>query len=214
MNTAMKIRPRAFKAGPLVTLDMRLDRGFMSGVLVQDRSLAANHGTAAGGSNLPIPQYPGFLFDQSDNQSIGASDVLTGNVYPYTFAAWVKYSGADAERCILSLGEAASVHHCTLKTYTNEYGCTGRDKDAGMPDTGSCLTSGGAIEADVWKCLTVVCPADGPDGVSVDWSVYLNGVEDSNVQTVALLILLCIVIIGRLAMELIVHQMAILGTVL
>ncbi len=166
---------RRFPTGPDTVLDMPLDSGFMSGVSVQDKSQANNHGVAIGDAALPIPQYPGFLFTASDNQSIGASVDLSGGTYPFTMAVFVK-SVDQIERAVFALGDPSTDTHQTLKSHPTEtYGSSG--KFEASVDTS--LASRYSNILDQWTCLVATYAGVGGSGAG-NWLVYINGIEDSN----------------------------------
>lgn len=85
MNTAMKIRPRGFVGGPLVVIDVPLDRP-MTATLVQDRSLNANHGTLI---NAPVFQYPGIQTEYARLDAIVGTLIKTVTL-PFTMHVWGK----------------------------------------------------------------------------------------------------------------------------
>lgn len=178
MTTVATILHPRFPTGPDTKLDMPLDSGFMSGVIVQDHSSSNNHGTAAGDALLPIPQYPGFLFDATDNQSVGDSTVLS-NVYPISMCCWHKPTdtGDPAERSSFAIGIAADRGHIDIKTHVDavlEHNATTAKESA---HTGT-VWGNQPVVIGQWKCIVFTTTE-----IDVDFSsgtIYINGELDES----------------------------------
>ncbi len=177
MNTALKVRPR-FPTGPDMVLDMPLDSGFMSGVLVQDRSQSGYTGTAQGGTGTPLPARPGFSFVVASTQNIVGSDVLV-TAFPYTISVWFNTTENTTTKAFLG-ASASAVEGFTevgafVKTAVLKARATTHE-DAGESASAN-ITAAASLHDGKWHNVVGVYRSD------TDKDAYLDGVFGANNTT-------------------------------
>ncbi len=169
MITQYKIRPE-FPMGPDTVLSMPLDSGFISGVSVQDRSQAQNHGVAQGGTGTPLPVFPGFTFTLANTHHITAEDALV-TAFPISMASWVKSNSVSAVGSMLSIADKDA------DTQWLDLGHDGTGLNRGALGNGaksSAKVSADEIDDNKWHLIGLVFP----EADETTHKLYLDGAEN------------------------------------
>ncbi|KKM95864.1 hypothetical protein LCGC14_1183850 [marine sediment metagenome] len=169
MKIQHKIRPE-FPMGSSTVLSMPLDSGFMRGVFVQDHSQYQRHGFAEGGTGLPSPAFPGFVFIKANTHTIWRTLALV-TAFPISLATWAKCNAVSAAASTISIADK------DFDTQWLDLGhdATGLNRGAlGNGAKASAKVSADEIDDNKWHLIGLVFP----EADETTHKLYLDGAEN------------------------------------